>query len=191
MLGDKLERFVDALEGHGIALRSNLAPGATDAELDALAERYNVELPADFRSLYQWQNGHRDQSALEVLRFGGGAFIGLGEFEGNVRITIDIYREEMQAEGPSGDPVDLATVLPIADSGDGALVVPGVGLSLTPLSPCPVVRVMQGIDVHFLSIETMIDTCIDWVEQADWNPFANTPNELEIWRRHNPGLFVT
>jgi hypothetical protein len=59
-----------------------------------------------------------------------------------------------------------------------------------PRSPHPVIGAFHGIDVYFLSIESMIETCIEWLEQPDYDLNRTAPNELEIWQRHNPGVFL-
>lgn len=63
---------------------------------------------------------------------------------------------------------------------------------LASASPNPIVNVFQGIVVFFHSVESMLRTCIDWVRDTRW---SNTSGlglahevELDIWRRHNPGL---
>jgi cell wall assembly regulator SMI1 len=43
--------------------RKNLLPGATAAELDALAKTIGKPLPADFRELLSWHNGQGDDYA--------------------------------------------------------------------------------------------------------------------------------
>lgn len=50
VLESKLERLVDAFEAHGIPVRSNLRPGASEAELDDLAEQLNLTLLKRFGS---------------------------------------------------------------------------------------------------------------------------------------------
>lgn len=189
MLIEKLERLVDAFENKGHAVRSNLAPGATEAELDALADRYTVELPPDFRELYTWHNGHIDQESWKTtLQFRDGPFIGIDLFE-YPQSTINIWRDATE-DGIWSDVLDLNTCVPFAYSNGDLLVVPGVGTSITPLSPRPVVAIGFGnLAVYFLSIETMIDTCIEWFEQPDWDLVKETPNELAIWTKHNPGVF--
>lgn len=54
----------------------------------------------------------------------------------------------------------------------------------------PVVSIHEEIAVWFYSISAMVDTCADWVAQPAWSE-GGLPREieLEIWRRHNPGIF--
>lgn len=72
--------------------------------------------------------------------------------------------------------------------GSTYLVVSGAH-QLKPICASPVIGAFQGTDVYFLSIESMIETCIEWVEQPDYEPHMSAPNEMSIWRKHNPGVF--
>lgn len=53
VLDVKLDRLVDAFEAIGIPVRSNLRPGASEAELDAMQEELGVVLTEQFRALYR------------------------------------------------------------------------------------------------------------------------------------------
>ena len=185
MLIEKLEILADAFESKGVNVRSNLAPGATDSELELVAEQYGVELPDDYRTLYKWHNGNADLNARNVFKFRDNAFLSIKDFQ-NAKFTIDIYAEP----SPITDGViDLSTALPLALFEGAVYVTPGKGAGISTLSPQPVVSVFQGIDVFFLSIETMVDTCIAWVAQPDWKQFSTAPNEHQLWAQHNPGVF--
>ena len=181
MLTDKLERLVDAHEARGVPVRESLAPGVSAAELDALAERVGFDLPDDYRALYEWHNGG------PLLLFRDNSFCEIGNPD--AQRTLDIYSEIGEEDGLDDLPVDLRRCLPIAEFNGAVYVVPGKGLSQSPLSPNPVVSVFEGIDVYYLSIETMVDTCIEWVEQHDWTPTSEAPNEMRIWMKHNPACF--
>lgn len=190
MLVEKLERLVDAFEAHGVAVRANLAPGATPGELDALAEQCGFDLPDDFRALYQWHNGHLEHESVDVLKFRDNTFCEIGN--PSAQQTLDIYSEvsEENRVNTDDDPIDLKACLPVAEFNGSVLAVPGKGLGRLPLSANPVVSVFEGINVHYLNIESMVDTCIEWVEQPDWDRFSTAPNEKAIWLAHNPGVLV-
>lgn len=186
MLIDKLERLVDAFEAHGHPVRANLAPGATAIELDDLADRRGFELPDDFRTLYGWHNGHIEQEGAPVLKFRDNPFCEIGN--ASAQLTLDIY-EDVRAENREVEwPLDLTACLPIAELMGSVYAVPGKGLSRSELSSNPVFSVSEGVDVYFLSIESLVDTCIEWVEQDDWDLYSTAPNERAIWKKHNPGI---
>lgn len=57
--------------------------------------------------------------------------------------------------------------------------------------PSPVVSIYQGIDMFFLSLETMLRTCIEWTRHPSWEKAVGLPHEIEseVWHRLNPGIF--
>ena len=187
MLEDKLERLADAFEGHGIAVRANLAPGASDEELDHLAESRGVELPEDYRTLYRWHNGNIDHWSADLFVFRDNPFIRIDEFP-RAQMYIDGYRAlESDPSLPKLD-VDLSGCVPFAEFDGSVYVIPCKGQTMTTLSAQPVICLFEDVSVHFLSIESMIDTCIEWVEQPGYTRYGTAPNEREIWSRNNPGL---
>jgi hypothetical protein len=189
MLASKLDRLADAFEARGVRVRSNLRPGVSDAELDQLAEELNVVLPEEFKDLYRWRNGHADPDAPNVLRFRDNTFISLEAIPQAHQSVNKIYGQD------EGDPdlvpleVDLAQGLPISEFMLSWLVVACGPQTVTTRSQHPVFLVFQGVVPVFYSIETMIDTCINWVEQPEYRQYEEAPNEREIWERHNPGIF--
>lgn len=56
---DAWERFERYLTEHGPSLADDLAPGASGADLDALAERTGLALPDAFRAVYRHHDGQR------------------------------------------------------------------------------------------------------------------------------------
>jgi hypothetical protein len=190
VLESKLDRLAEAFDARGIPVQSNLRPRASDEELDELAQRLNVALPKDLRALYRWRNGHVDPEAGNVLRFRDTKFIALDAIQPAHRLVNEIYG------GYDDDPdnlpllVDLAECVPIAEFMESWLVVACGPQTATTRSRHPVFLAFQGVYLVFYSIESMVDTCIDWVEQPEYRPDGETPNEHEIWERHNPDIFT-
>lgn len=56
-LSTTLARLEAWLAAHAPALHAQLAPGAADAELDALETLTGLKLPGAFRTLYRWHDG--------------------------------------------------------------------------------------------------------------------------------------
>ena len=87
----------------------------------------------------------------------------------------------------------LASSFPFAAFNGGWLVLPCKRQTLDKRLQRPVISVFQGIDVYFYSLQLMVDTCVDWVSHPLYDPkeAAGFPEalEMEIWRRHNPGIF--
>lgn len=187
---ERLDRLADAFHAHGIPVRDNLLPGATDAELDEVAAQLGVDLPQEYRDLYRWSAGSRDHETGPRLVFRDMAFLPLSLVVEHQRAVVETYATGMP-EGESATElygIDLARTAPIAELMGSTLVVACGWQRLTDRSH-PVVNAFQGIDVFFHSVGSMIDTCIEWVDQADYDAYAPAPNEMAIWQRHNPGVF--
>lgn len=102
----------------------------------------------------------------------------------------------LDAYGQFEDDVDVVPVgvrlrdcVPIAHFMGSTYVVTCGPQDVTKQSPHPVLNAFQRVELFFYSIESMVATCIDWVEQTNYRRDVDTPNELEIWERHNPGIF--
>lgn len=190
MLEQKLDRLVDAFESHGVRVRSNLRPGASEAQLDSLSRELGVMLPDQFRALYTWRNGHVDQTSDNLLAFRDNIFIGL-EAIGEVHETVvSTYSRRPGDDETASFGVDPEQCVPFAEFMGAAYLVACGPQSLTKRDPHPVLSAYHGVDLFYYSIESMVDTCIDWVEQPDYMPeFREAPDELTIWQRHNPGIF--
>lgn len=185
VLESKLDRLADAFEARGIPVWSNLRSGVTEPELDDIAERLSVVLPEEFRELYRWRNGHVDPDASNVVTFRDGVFIGLDAIP-------QAYRDVNSVYGLSpADPeyvvdVDLSECVPIAEFMGSWLVVACGAQSAISGSQHPVFNAFHGVEPFFDSIDSMVETCIAWVEQSDYDPYSEAPNEREIWIAHNP-----
>ncbi len=56
----------------------------------------------------------------------------------------------------------------------------------------PIISMLQGVDIYFFLMGSMVDTCIDWVSHEAYDEDHTLPQEIEmsIWRKHNPGIFM-
>ena len=188
----RLERLADAFERHGIAVRGSLLPGASDAELDVVEAELGVVLPQAYRALYTWSAGCSDPEGEAPFLFRDNAFLELNEVVQRRQELVEAYQEQtypgdVGAFGMNG--VDLTTTAPFAET-EGAVYVVACGPhTLASASQNPVISVFEGIDVYFNSIESMLDTCIEWVEQEGYDRYSLAPDEKGPWLRHNPGVF--
>lgn len=85
----------------------------------------------------------------------------------------------------------LKHAFPIASFNGGWYVIPTRDHNLPSILKKPIISVHEGIDIYFYSIEKMVDTCVEWVEHNKYASHGLYPEsiELEIWRKHNPGIF--
>ena len=83
-----------------------------------------------------------------------------------------------------------ADVFPFASYEGSFWVLPTRAWAHHPLLERPVISVFEGVDVFFYSFATMLDTVTEWIVRDVWRPdgAVDQEAELEIWRRHNPGI---
>ena len=86
----------------------------------------------------------------------------------------------------------LKYAFPFAEFNGGWYVMPALGHPFNLSLACPIISVFEGIDVYYYSLELMVNTCIEWVSHPEYSADGSLPHEieLEIWRKHNPGIFV-
>ena len=74
--------------------------------------------------------------------------------------------------------------------GNGWLVRPAIAQSLEPRLQRPIISIMQGVDVLYDSIESLVTAVIDWVCHSKYDGYTlSNEIELENWQHHNPGIF--
>jgi cell wall assembly regulator SMI1 len=67
-MDDLISRADAWLQKNRLDYYAVLRPGAADAELDAYAARFGLDLPTDFRQLYRWRDGQDPASSKPLLR---------------------------------------------------------------------------------------------------------------------------
>lgn len=187
-IADRLDTLLGSFRSKGIDPGQNLKPGLSEAELDGHAARLKLVLPPAVRDLYAWRNGLADPYAENDRQFvfRDQSFLSLDDAEeaiAHIRGFLSAY-----ASAGLDLPVDPDALLPIAALEGQFYAVPtGEGLAGLP-GPHPVILLGEEMAVHFFSIESMIETCIDWVNDPsfDAEDFEVEDDET-AWERHNPG----
>lgn len=188
-LAARLDRLVAAFEAHGLDVGANLLPGATAAQIDAVEAELGVRLPRAYRELYGWSAGCVDPASDVALMFRDNTFLRLDDVAEVRRAVVATYgaTDDEDAENYYG--VDLRTTAPFAEFMGSTYLVATGPHRLDPTLAHPVIGAFQGVETYFHSIETMVETCIEWVEHPDYEPLASAPDETATWLKHNPGLF--
>jgi hypothetical protein len=183
----RLELLRLAFEAKGHHVSPSLLPAVQELELRERCSWFPTELPEELVALYAWRGGQANDAWDEEFPFcfRDCAFSGLGNAEQE-------YKSMMQSSG--SNPEDhylLKYSFPFAAFNGGWLVLPCKEQSLDRRFKRPVISVFQGIDVWFYSMELMIETCIEWVSHPKYagNDHLQGDEEMEIWKRHNPGIF--
>lgn len=182
-----LDKLVDAYESKGMYVSDSLLPPLSETDLANRCHWFPGELPPEIISLYSWRGGQekdardsefpfwfRDNSFCSVVR---------AEFE---------YKSMMDSYGIYTEYHELLKYsFPFAAFNGGWYIFPTRGQPFSANLNAPIIGVLQGIGIYYYSIETMIQTCIDWVNHDNYDEKCSIPEkiEMEIWQRYNPGIF--
>jgi hypothetical protein len=184
---EKLDILLETYEKKGFSLSDNLRPGLSDSELDQWSKERAISLPPDLRQLFGWRNGciNRYAGTANCLVFRDNIFVGLSDYE-EILAGCEPFVSAYELYEPF--PFPIAKSIPIAEFEGNTYVVPTTQV-LSGISN-PVVVVGEDLSVHFLSISSMLDTALAWVNEPDYTleePW--TDNEEVSWEQFNPGVF--
>jgi len=173
-IGPKLAELEKTMAAHGYDPKASFRPGLTRAEIDRRTKGLPFRLPEELYRLYEWHDG----SPEGPLIFRDHR---LSPLEEGIRNGAFLRRYE---EPPA---------FPFADFEGSFLLVPVAGYGAHASLERPVIHLHESRDVYFYSVPLMLDTAIDWIREGVLGPGGeHAPDErkeLEIWRRHNPGVF--
>ena len=190
-VSDKLDALLQEYELKGYAMSASLQPGLSPIEIQDICSWFPVKLPELLIEMYEWRNGQAQGPWEEKYPFWfrDVAFSSLNTAEFEYNSLMDSYGA---LNNPERDGIDLSTCFPFAALDGGWYVLPCAGQNLDKKSSQPVISVLEGIEIYFHSINSMLDTCIDWVKHTDYSISDHLEREieLEIWRKHNPGIFT-
>ena len=182
-----LEELRAALIERGCDVDQHLMPGISPLELREEVRPLGLRLPDEVMELYAWRGGQGEEAemAVDALRFRDNVFI-------DIPSSLRTY-EEIQQYRSAGIEYgfDLGEAFPFAAfMGASYAVICGEHRLASPAAH-PVVSFFEGVDLFFHSLETMVSTCIEWVRHPGWSKESelSQDTELEIWLRHNPGVF--
>ena len=186
-LHSRLDVLKNAYEAKEMHVSKTLRPPVSEPELKDKCRWFPGELVPEIVGLYGWHEGQEKGAGEEKYPFWfrDNAFL-------NLKNAETAYQNIMTSYGL--DPIDhllLKYSFPFAAFNGAWYVIPtrkhpfGKGLER------PVISVFQGIDVFFYSVETMVNTCIDWVSHKKYAQNGSLPRDVEmaIWRKHNPSIF--
>ena len=186
-LHEKLERLTAAFEAKGIHVSKSLLPPLPENEVRARCHWFPRELSEEIIALYGWSGGQEKDAWEEEYPF----WFRDNSFSSLTRAETE-YRSMMESYGSNPADHDLLKYcFPFASFNGSWFVLPTKGHPLDNRLPKPVISVLEGVDIYFYSIESMIDTCIEWVGHPSYAEDYTLLHsiELEIWRKYNPGIF--
>jgi hypothetical protein len=188
----RCESLLKVYAENGCLVGSDLLPGLSASELATRSHWFPGRLLDELKELYSWRNGQAGDPWLvdHVFWFRDMQFLSVERAEAEYDAMMCSYGIDNR---PELDRVELRTCFPIAAFNGGWYVVPTEGHTFKVPFSAPIVSVFQGIDVHFFSLESMLDTCIEWAEASEWSDGKSTiaeKAEYAIWQKHNPGVFA-
>lgn len=183
-LRDGLEKLRLAFEAKGHHVTKELLPPVSEKLLRELCPWFPAPLTEEIVALYGWRAGQRENTwDLDFpFWFRDCGFASLIE-------SKRAYEQIMTHYGSYEPDRELLTnAFPIAEFNGGWLV---VALNGHEGFERPVISVHEDVAVWFHSVNTMVDTCLEWVSHPSWKSGGTLPDsvEMEVWRKHNPGIF--
>jgi len=182
-----LDELLEAYESKGMHVSDSLLAPLSQSELIDRCSWFPGELPPEIISLYSWRGGQlKDAWESEFpFWFRDNSFCSVERAQFEYKSMMDsygIYPEDHEL---------LKYSFPFASFNGGWYVFPTQGQPFSATLKAPIVGVLQGIDIYYFSIETMVQTCIDWVSHDKYDADSSMPDKIEreIWQKHNPGIF--
>jgi len=172
----------------GVPFEDFLQPGLQNREIRDSVGHLPFQLPEEIYELYRWRNGQK--ASCPVPMFRDQRFLSLDEALDDYQMIQTYF---VPALGGVDVGVDLTTCFPFAGFEGANYAVPCRGQTLIEGCELPIISVFEGIDVHFLSFATMLDTIVAWYEQGAHrvdDPSVDAALELRIWKQYNPGLLA-
>lgn|SRR5512138_564068 len=185
----QLDALRVAFEAKGHHVSRSLLPPLHEQELKERCTWFPGALPEELVALYAWRGGQGKGAHEEEYPF----WFRDCAFSSPERAEQE-YKSMMESYGANPEDHELLKhSFPFASFNGGWLVLPCKDQRLDKRLQRPVISVMQGVDIHFYSLQLMVDTCVDWVSHPQYDRENQLPGAIEvaIWRRHNPGIFDT
>ncbi len=186
-LHQHLDRLLNAYESKGMRVGESLLPGVSEAELIKKCAWFPGDLIEEIVALYEWRGGQaKDAWETEFpFWFRDHSFCSLESAASGYKCIMDSY-----GKNPA-DHQMLKHAFPIASFDGSWYVIPTRAHNLDAAFKRPVISVHEGVDIYFYSLEKMVETCVEWVSHENYSTEGLYPEslELEIWRKHNPGVF--
>jgi len=182
-----LDRLLAAYEAKEMNVSDSLLAPISESELVKRCGWFPGKLPPEIVSLYSWRGGQKKDAWESEFPFW---------FRDNSFCSIDRaereYKSMMESYGVYPENHELLKYsFPFASFNGGWYVFPTKGQPFSSNLKAPIISVLQGIDIHFFSMEKMASTCIDWVNHEKYGADYSLPEdtEMNIWHKHNPGIF--
>lgn len=186
----QLEAMRRAFEAKDLHVSDTLLPPIDAKTLARECAWFPASLPEELIALYGWRGGQAEDAwnTEYPFWFRDDAFCSLRNAQREYLSMMSGY-----ASMPGITGLTLTECFPFAAFNGGWLVLPCSAQTLDSRLARPVISVMEGVELFFYSMQTMVDTCLEWISHPLFSADGSLPPdiELDIWRRHNPGIFAS
>lgn len=184
-LHSKLDKLLAAYETKGMKVANSLLAPLSEKVVREKCLWFPGELPNEIVSLYAWRGGQEADAwdSDYPFWFRDNSFCSIERAEIEYKSMMDSYGSD-----PENHEM-LKYSFPFASFNGGWYVLPTGTLTFNTTLKKPIVSVHQGVDIFFYTIETMVDTCVDWVNHPQYEDSLPDAVEMKIWCKHNPGIF--
>lgn len=174
---NKLNELLDEYAVHAPNIRAELNAGLASEYIFEKTKWFPYELPSEILALYKWRDG-QNLDTKTPFTFRDLQFVEIEKAQKNYESLISAYGQYDDCG------IEVEKCFPFAEC-MGAL------LTICCDGKFKIVNLFEGVEVYFVSFESMLNTCIDWVSQKKFKFFNDIPNEEKIWSKHNPSIFDT
>ncbi len=182
---DKLNILINSLREKGITEVDNLLPGLSRQEIEQNTSHLPFKLPEEIYELYQWRNGCDHNFAPSLFR--DQKLLTLDDALKEYEYLIEGYIYESDEDDIDIYQVDLKSCFPFAGF-DGSIYTISCGKQyFTDKSKLPIISVFEGIDLYFYTFDSMLDTCIEWVQHPSYRKYYAPLNQTEAWEKNQYG----
>lgn len=188
----RLDRLLQAYKNKGVLAQKELLPALSEQGLKERCSWFPSDLPKEIIALYTWRGGQECNEWVEhPFFFRDTIFCDLKTSKDDYAQIVVPYAADGEEDSELGWEY-LRYSFPFTSFEGAVYVIPSQPFVIDERFERPVILVHEGVNPVYESLETMLDTCIEWVENATYNmeyEFLEINNEHEIWKKHNPKIF--
>jgi len=182
-----LDDLLAAYQAKGFSMKNTLLPPISASQLSEKCTWFPGDMLPELQALYAWHGG-QNKGAWEVetpFWFRDNAFLSIENAEHEYVSMMESYGSELS------DQAWLKYAFPFAAFNGSWYVLPTRGHPFASNLRYPIISVFEGVDVYYYSIESMLQTCVDWVNHPSYSKDFTLPRDIEmsIWKKYNPGIF--
>ena len=167
-ISEQLDLILETLQSKGFS--PDLNPGLSEQQLEELQGNFGFPFPSQLKSLYRWRNGCKDPYAdiEESFNFRDMPFLSADASHSELK-GLREFVASFETFGSKFSDFEIDKIVPIAAFDGAWYVIPVSNHKYADVSEHPVVSVGEETAVHFLSLERMLLTTLEWVRDPEYS----------------------